>query len=230
MMQAIIPVQLTEETRKMGQSKEILFLEYYLIDTENLGREWTELLDACGNAVYHIFYTDNSAAIPLESVERLLQLNGRLRWIKCCIGANALDFQLVTQLGYLLASTPDGQYHIVSKDTGYDAVVKFWTEQGMMVDRIGQVNVNTEETVLPQSTELENLCWAAVKHVATEGEARKIAEIIRTVTGLGRTDYKTAVHTELVKVFEQPRGSKIYHACKRIIIQAYLNPVLRQSA
>ena len=198
---------------------------HYLVDTENMGKEWTELLCSEKNAVYHIFYTEKSPSVPIEAVERMNVLKKQLRFIKCHVGANALDFQLVTQLGYMLASAPSAQYHIVSKDTGYDAVVKIWTDRGMKVCRVGRLNAadlaDTWET-----GDFENRCRDALREIATKDEAGEVANIIRKSATSGSPDYKIAIHTELVKEFSQARGSLIYNACKSIAERAYfvLNP------
>lgn len=204
-------------------------IDHYLIDTENMAREWVELMDGRGNAIYHIFYTEKSAAIPIECIERMMAKQESIQFVKCYTGANALDFQLVTQLGYMLATMPEDYYHIVSKDTGYDAVVKFWAERGTKVDRSGQTAMNSTVTA-GETGGIDLLCREAVAGLVAESEAGKIAEIIRTVTAKGLPDYKTAIHTQLVKEYAQARGSKLYHACKDIMEQAYLNPDMSWNA
>ena len=204
-------------------------VDHYLIDTENMGRDWVELLDEREDAVYHIFYTEKSSAIPIECIERMMTKQESIQFIKCYTGANALDFQLVTQLGYMLATAPESHYHIVSKDTGYDAVVKFWAERGIQIDRCGQTALNITMTI-GETGDIELLCREAAAGLATEGEAGKIAEIIRNVMANGLPNYKAAIHTKLVKEFAQLRGSAIYHACKGIIEQVYLSQELCRNA
>ena len=57
-------------------------------------------------------------------------------FIKCFEGSNALDFQLVTQLGYLLCENQENRYVIVSNDTGFDAAVRYWKQRNMPVQRL----------------------------------------------------------------------------------------------
>ncbi len=48
-------------------------------------------------------------------------------FIHCDNGTdNALDFQLSTYLGSLTVKNPDDNLIIVTRDTGFDVVVKFW--------------------------------------------------------------------------------------------------------
>ena len=98
----------------------------YLIDTENLGRDWMELLEADQpGSIYYLLYTTASPNVPLSAIpafHRLLN-EDRLRLIACNRGTpNALDFQLVFLLGRLLEQCPEDRFVILSKDHGYDAV------------------------------------------------------------------------------------------------------------
>ena len=57
-------------------------------------------------------------------------------FIKCFEGSNALDFQLVSELGYRLSQNADREYVIVSNDTGFDAAVRYWSTRKMPVSRL----------------------------------------------------------------------------------------------
>ena len=109
----------------------------YFVDSENVGDVWVQLLSVTEteDKVY-VFYTAKSPYMNYESVRRLKEVEKEPVFIKCFEGTNALDFQLVTQLGYLLCQEKDSSYCIVSNDTGYDAVVRYWGERGYDVTRM----------------------------------------------------------------------------------------------
>lgn len=109
----------------------------YLVDSENVRDTWIDLLDIMREKDrLLVFYTVNSSHIRCEQVEKIMQKNdGRMLWISCFEGNNALDFQLVTCLGAMVAEEKAGEYVIISKDTGFDAVVKFWKRDGVCVRR-----------------------------------------------------------------------------------------------
>ena len=109
----------------------------YFVDSENVGDVWVQLLSVSEpeDKVY-VFYTAKSPYMNYESVRRLKEVEKEPVFIKCFEGTNALDFQLVTQLGYLLCQEKDSSYCIVSNDTGYDAVVRYWGERGYDVTRM----------------------------------------------------------------------------------------------
>ena len=110
----------------------------YLIDSENINDVWVELLQALEDKdEILVFYTDKSAHMGYDRIIRLLeQKRGSVRWIKCFEGQNALDFQLVTELGCLLSQDGKREYVIVSNDTGYDAVVRYWKQRDCQVRRL----------------------------------------------------------------------------------------------
>lgn len=119
----------------------------YLIDSENINDIWVMLLHILGEKdEIAVFYTDNSAYMSYGKIVRILkQEQGALRWIKCFEGTNALDFQLVSELGHMLCGDGRREYVIVSNDTGYDVVVRYWQGRGYSVRRM-------------KSTECETLC------------------------------------------------------------------------
>ena len=108
----------------------------YLIDTENVGSSWTELLPFLGkNDEILLFFTQNSPGIPYRDLRQIMDHPLQLELIPCNTGKNGLDFQLSSYLGFLLRSSAKARYVILSKDTGYDPLVQFWQERGAEITR-----------------------------------------------------------------------------------------------
>ena len=108
----------------------------YLIDTENIGSAWTEVLPLMGrNDEILLFYTVNSPGIPYRDLQQIMSHLDQMELIPCNTGRNGLDFQLSSYLGYLLRSSTKTQYIILSKDTGYDPLIQFWKEKGVDIAR-----------------------------------------------------------------------------------------------
>lgn len=108
----------------------------YLIDTENVGSSWTELLPFLGkNDEILLFYTTNSPGIPYRDLQMIMEHPLQLEMIPCNTGKNGLDFQLSSYLGYLLRSSAKARYVILSKDMGYDPLIQFWKERGAEITR-----------------------------------------------------------------------------------------------
>ena len=108
----------------------------YLIDTENVGSAWTELLPVLGrNDEILLFFTANSPGIPYKDLQQIMTHPFQMELIPCNTGRNGLDFQLSSYLGYLLRSSAKAQYVILSRDQGYDPLVQFWKERGADIVR-----------------------------------------------------------------------------------------------
>ncbi len=109
----------------------------YLVDSENVGDIWVPLLvTSQPEDEVFVFYTQKSPHMSYENVRLLKETEKEASFIKCFEGSNALDFQLVTQLGYMLCENPEYQYIIVSNDTGFDAAVRYWMTRKMPVSRL----------------------------------------------------------------------------------------------
>ena len=91
-------------------------MKHYLIDSENVGDFWIPLLE-----------------LPADQAELIVRT---VTFIKCYEGTNALDFQLCSELGYLIAVNKGDDFIIVTNDTGYDAAVKYWRHKEYSVKRI----------------------------------------------------------------------------------------------
>ena len=112
----------------------------YLVDTENVASTWLSILpEMTKEDSLLVFYTRNSPGVAYTDLMQIIQYVGKFDCIECFPGANGLDFQLVSYLGYLMNQSPDSSYIIVSRDTGYDAVCKFWSGRGRSVIRTPHV-------------------------------------------------------------------------------------------
>ena len=110
----------------------------YLVDSENVNDVWIRIVTNMEpQDEILVFYTEKSPHMSYEKVIELTRLSDRpIRWIKCVEGSNALDFQLVTELGARVATQPGYAFVIVSNDNGFDAAVKYWTQREKDVRRM----------------------------------------------------------------------------------------------
>lgn len=114
-----------------------MYNRIYLIDSENIGDEWVNILDIMeNNECIYAFYTDRSTHMNCNQVSKLMESGrGRVQWIKCFEGNNALDFQLVSELGAMIGRDEALDYVIVSRDNGYNPVVRYWKQKGIAVSK-----------------------------------------------------------------------------------------------
>lgn len=110
----------------------------YLVDSENVGDLWVTHVLALAEEEDEIvvFYTQKSPHMGYDTLRKLLADGRDVDFIKCVEGKNALDFQLVTELGYRLGGQKEEcEYIMVTNDTGFDAVVQYWKNAGKQVKR-----------------------------------------------------------------------------------------------
>ncbi len=123
-------------SRKTEVQEPLMDHTIYLIDTENVRTVWTLLLDRMTeNDKIYVFYTMNSGHVTYEDLNGVISSGKNVELIQCHTGKNGLDFQLVSFLGYLIRNNENADYCIISDDSGYDAVIKFWEGRDVDVTR-----------------------------------------------------------------------------------------------
>lgn len=117
----------------------------YLVDSENVNDAWVPLMPKLGRRdQIVVFHTKNSPHFTTESASMMAEFQNNITWEKCFTGTNGLDFQLVTRLGYLICKKPRATFVIVSNDTGFDAAIKYWVQEGKQVIRIRGASCSEE--------------------------------------------------------------------------------------
>lgn len=112
---------------------------YVLIDLENVQPESLNVMTHDHFKVI-VFVGANQAKISLEVAASLQQMGSRARYVKVAgSGRNALDFHLAYHLGRLAAEEPSAYFHIVSKDTGFDPLIKHLNSNKVVAGRVESV-------------------------------------------------------------------------------------------
>ena len=118
--------------------EEIISKKIYLVDSENVGDLWVTHVLALAKPEDEIivFYTQKSPHMGYDTIRKLLADGREVDFVKCVEGKNALDFQLVTELGYRIGcEKEETEYIMVTNDTGFDAVVQYWKNKKKPVRR-----------------------------------------------------------------------------------------------
>ena len=97
---------------------------YVLIDFENVQPKNLEIL-------YHhsfkvlVFVGANQTKVPFDLASAMQALGESAQYIKISgNGKNALDFHVAFYIGELTAKEPGAYFHIISRDTGFDTLIK----------------------------------------------------------------------------------------------------------
>ena len=97
---------------------------FVLIDFENVHPKNLELLAKHPFKVY-VFVGENQAKIPFDLADSMQLLGKEARYIKITgNGQNALDFHIAYYVGVLAEQEPDASFYIISKDKGFDPLVR----------------------------------------------------------------------------------------------------------
>ena len=233
-------------------------MRIYFLDTENIGAAWIDAVlqdEEVGEVI--VFYTKNSQPVPLTALPRLGGIWPKLTFIECCVGQNALDFQLATELGFRVAGAPGDEYLILTRDAGYDAIVKYWQQKGISVTRItpddvkpavpaGTTAVAVTPAPLPAKAPAEKRrrTRTAKPKAAPPAEpgiakrladaelsdvSEKVAAILERERAASDDKRLTRIYRSLIQVFGQTRGLTIYNAVKPGI-RAYYTKIAAASS
>ena len=179
----------------------------FLVDYENVHADG---LNGIRNLTPHdqviIFYSKNADTMTFDLHNAINRSQGDIQFLKIEAGTkNALDFQLVSYLGYLIRESEKDTYYIVTKDNGYQAVVKFW--QGRNV-RIGQIADLSKKTLEEEKNEVRDTISQAVSD-------KKDIDLV--LSYLDKYKTKLGLNNALVKKFDSKKGGEIYKLLKPFI-------------
>ena len=112
---------------------------YVLIDYENVQPEAITALDKEQYNVL-VFVGSKQDKVKFDVVSVLQGMGERGSYIKISdSGKNALDFHIAYYIGRLAANEPDAHFHILSKDTGFDSLLKHLKTKNISAHRIKSI-------------------------------------------------------------------------------------------
>lgn len=109
-----------------------------LVDFENVQQvDFSNIDKACNVSIYVGASQKN---IPFELVDAAQPLGTKVEWVKIeGNGSNALDFHIAMQLGRILESATKPECIVLSKDKGFDPLIKFLNKAGLVCKRINSL-------------------------------------------------------------------------------------------
>jgi glycogen debranching enzyme len=108
---------------------------YVLIDYENVQPKDLALLKE-GPFKVKVFLGPNQTKIPVALATSLHALGESAEYILLeASGSNALDFHIAYYIGALSNQEPTAFFHIISKDTGFDPLIKYLKSKGIYSQR-----------------------------------------------------------------------------------------------
>jgi hypothetical protein len=180
----------------------------YLVDYENVKADGLEGIgDLTESDSLYLFYSENADKLTFGLHEKLLESKAKIEYLKADVGTkNALDFQLVTYIGWLIARHSTDNYIIVTNDNGFKSVVTFWRKRNVNIELVA----NLARTNMKQIE--DQLLKKVSALISDPKEAAFVTECI--------LKYKTkqGLNNALVKEYESTKGGQLYKAIKPLIL------------
>ena len=158
---------------------------YVLIDYENVQPRNLDVLAKHPFKVI-VFVGANQAKVPIDVAVAMQSLGDRAQYLKISgNGQNALDFHIAFYVGELSAGDPKAEFHIISKDTGFDPLIKHLRDRKIRVQRdedLAEIPVLRIST----ATSSDDKIAAIVKNLAGRGQSRprKVRTLTNTINNL----------------------------------------------
>ena len=186
-------------------------MKYYLVDTENVARHWVQYAEeADAGDIFLLFYSKNVGAVSMSLFGPACLRGVRFSFIECYVGPSAMDFQIATELGHLVTLHPDDAYVIISKDKGFDPVVRYWRDRGIRISREAPAAVLASGGVAVEyQTRLAALG-------ITGPDLRTATDILILAMRLPEKKRRTDVYTRFLKHYGRQDGLSRYNTVKHL--------------
>ena len=113
---------------------------FVLVDYENVQpKDLGGLKESAYKILIFVGASQTKLPSKLVRVKDELASQAEYIWIEGS-GKNALDFHVAYYLGKLAAAHPEATLHVVSKDKGFDPLMKYLKNSGMSCDRVASVS------------------------------------------------------------------------------------------
>lgn len=179
----------------------------YLIDFENVhsdglkGIEQLERKDEC-----YIFYSEHAGVLTFNMHKKITESRAKIYYVEAQVGMkNALDFQLVSYLGYMLREKPEETYCLISNDKAFELVSKFWQDKGVNVTSAVSLDKAANAAHYSKvSVELEKL-------LPDRNEREFVEKCISELST------KSGINNRIVKKYGTTRAGEIYKLIKPLL-------------
>ena len=158
----------TDTDRQAGESAAA---KYVLVDFENVQPKNLELLKEHPFRVL-VFIGANQTKFPRHFVVAMQALGEQGDYIEIAgSGPNALDFHIAYYIGELASRQPDAHFHIISKDRGFDPLIRHLKGKKIRVRREKDL-AEIPELRIPDTTSRDEQIDAIVKNLRQRGHSR----------------------------------------------------------
>lgn len=177
---------------------------YVLIDFENVQPKNLGLLEGKSFKVL-VFVGSNQKKIPMSIVKEIQNLGDNGEYIEITgSGPNALDFHITYYLGQLVAAEPKAHYFIVTRDKGFNPLIKHLKARNIRVQGIKDL-VEIPALRISTKTEINEKIDRIVKVLAGMGQhrPRKVKPLQNLINNLIAEELGESELTSLVEALRR---------------------------
>ncbi|MEO1244325.1 MAG: PIN domain-containing protein [Pseudomonadota bacterium] len=180
---------------------------FVLVDFENVQPRNLELLTKRPFEV-RVFVGANQTKVPVNLAAAMQKLGDRAEYVFISgSGRNALDFHIAFYLGELAAGHPDTEFFVVSRDRGFDPVIRHLNEErNIGAKRVADV-AEIPSLRISAGTSQDEQIQAIVKNLKSRGRSvpRKVSTLKNTIRSLIAERFTDEQLDELIATLKKQR-------------------------
>ena len=172
---------------------------YVLIDFENVQPKNLSLLESHPFEVL-VFIGATQTKLPRHVVVAMQALGKQARYVEIDgSGPNALDFHIAYYIGELVAADPMGKFHIISKDKGFDPLIRHLKGKKVDIRRESDL-AEIPPLRIPKKAKKDDKIDAIVRNLIGRGQSRprKLKTLQNTISNLVSEDLGDAEMTAVI--------------------------------
>lgn len=179
---------------------------YVLIDYENVQPRNLEVLESHPLKVL-VFVGANQAKVPFDLAYAMQKLGDKAHYVKITgNGQNALDFHIAYYIGKLSVETPDASFHVISRDTGFDPLIKHLQTKGLEINREKDL-VEIPALRISTATSSSEKIAAILKNLSglKQSRPRKVKTLSNTINSLFTKQLDEGELTSLINELQEKK-------------------------
>lgn len=179
----------------------------YLIDFENVHSDGLKGIEQLAQTdICYVFYSEHAGVLTFNIHKKIIESKAKIYYVEAQVGMkNALDFQLVSYLGYMIRENQEASYCVISNDRAFALVADFWKKKGVdvasAVSLAAAVRLKENEKTASQLASL----------IPDKEEREFVAKCIEELST------KQGINNRIAKKYGTTRAGEIYKLIKPLI-------------
>ena len=179
----------------------------YLIDFENVHSDGLKGIEQLAeNDICYVLYSEHAGVLTFNIHKKIIDSKAKIYYVEAQVGMkNALDFQLVSYLGYMIRENQEASYCVISNDRAFALVADFWKNKG--VDVASAVSL----AAAVRLKENEKIASRLASLLSDKKEREFVAKCIEELST------KQGINNRIAKKYGTTRAGEIYKLIKPLI-------------